>query len=71
MTVRVLDVDIRRKRIALTMRSEDTDEAKEDAKASKGNRDKPSAKSREPRQPDVANNTFADALAGMKKNQGS
>ena len=70
-TVRVLDVDIRRKRIALTMRSEDTDEAKEDAKASKGNRDKPSAKSREPRQPDVANNPFADALAGMKKNQGS
>lgn len=66
-SVRVLDVDLKRKRIALTMRSDNTDQAREDAKAAKGNRDKGPSKPRQSHQPDVANNPFADALAGMKK----
>ena len=72
-SVKVVDVDLKRKRIALTMRSGDSSDARENAKASKengGNRGKGGSRNNKPgkpRQPDIANNPFAEALAGMKK----
>ncbi|MDX1444356.1 MAG: Tex family protein, partial [Gammaproteobacteria bacterium] len=70
-SVKVVDVDLKRKRIALTMRSGDASDAKENAKASKGHggagKSGGGNKPRKPRQPDIANNPFAEALAGLKK----
>ncbi len=68
-SVRVIDVDVKRKRIALSMRSDS--ETARPAKREAGD-----AQSREPRarterksppRAQVANNPFADALAGWKK----
>jgi uncharacterized protein len=70
-SVRVVEVDVKRKRIGLTMRSGESSDVKEnaytsrrDGKGNGGNRD---SKPRKPQQPDVVNNPFAEALAGMKK----
>jgi len=68
-SVRVVEVDLKRKRIALSMRSGNTDEAKQDTNASRRCGGKRGSKTRKPREPEVANNPFAEALAGMKKNQ--
>lgn len=70
-SVKVVDVDLKRKRIALTMRSGDSSDAKENAKAAKGSggsgKGGNNRGQRKQRQPDIANNPFAEALAGMKK----
>ncbi|HEX7030179.1 MAG TPA: Tex family protein [Gammaproteobacteria bacterium] len=68
-SVRVLDVDVKRKRIALSMRP-DSEAARPGAKKAhadrpRGERGKSPGK---PRQQPAANNPFADALAGWKKN---
>lgn len=66
-SVRVLDVDVKRKRIALSMRSGDGDKPAEKAKSSGRKRGKRKTKSDKPRETDVTNNAFAEALAGLKK----
>ncbi|HEX6930313.1 MAG TPA: S1 RNA-binding domain-containing protein, partial [Gammaproteobacteria bacterium] len=66
-SVRVLDVDVKRKRVALSMRS---DSGAARPAAGKNNEDKPRkarGKPPKPRQQAVANNPFADALADWKK----
>src|SRR5690606_10936843 len=64
-SVRVVDVDIKRKRIALSMRSDDA--ASADLSMPKASKNERAQKQRGPRQAPVANNAFADALAGWKK----
>ena len=62
--VKVLEVDVARKRIALTMRLEDKAESKPAGqKATEPRRKKSAAPSRN----QFANNAFADALKGWKK----
>lgn len=69
-SVKVVEVDVKRKRIGLTMRS-DTEAArpnKSNSKDSDRNSNARSAPRREKPQATPANNPFADALAGWKKN---
>ncbi|WP_439241401.1 Tex family protein [Lonepinella sp. BR2474] len=62
--VKVLDVDVARKRIALTMRLEES-AVQKDKKDPKN--DRTSAPKRQERQSSFSNNAFADALKGWKK----
>ncbi|HLU62153.1 MAG TPA: Tex family protein [Gammaproteobacteria bacterium] len=64
-SVRVVDVDIKRKRIALSMRSDDA--ASADLSMPKPSGNERARKQRAPREAPAANNPFADALAGWKK----
>lgn len=68
-SVRVLEVDIKRKRVALSMRSEADgarDGRKADGKPQGQHGERRSGKPK-PAQKSAANNPFADALAGWKK----
>ena len=66
-SVRVLDVDVKRKRIALSMRSGDGDKVAEKKKSSGRKRGKRKATAERPRQSEPADNAFTEALAGLKK----
>lgn len=70
-SVRVLEVDIKRKRVALSMRSESDvsrgGQKTDDKPQGSRNRNDRGGKNKPMQQP-AANNPFADALAGWKKN---
>ncbi|MDO9853208.1 RNA-binding transcriptional accessory protein [Glaesserella parasuis] len=65
--VKVLEVDVARKRIALTMRLDDKPTDKRDTSGEKRKEFGKSDRSQKPERQNFGNNAFADALKGWKK----
>ncbi len=65
--VKVLEVDVARKRIALTMRLDDKPTDKRDTSGEKRKEFSKSDRSQKPERQSFGNNAFADALKGWKK----